>query len=173
MVVVGGLRVRLTFESVFNMVNDSLTALGWFDAGRSHGDVTFRSEPVDSEDEVPLNTLVLVGEDRTSSDIELGSVYAEHTRIFYLDFYAESYSLGEHVIYDLQDLLEGRYPSIGRGAPTVTVYDYRVTPTPTEISVAEISDVIVDRARQFIKPWQKHWWSIQFIVTDEYGDENF
>jgi hypothetical protein len=84
MTIVGGLRTRLTFDSVYNMIEDSLTSLGWFDGGRQHLPLNFISEPVREEDEVQLNTLVLTAEDGGSSEVEIGSNFAEHRRSFYL-----------------------------------------------------------------------------------------
>ncbi len=172
MAIVGGLRTRLIFDSIYNMINDSLTSLGWFDAGREHLPVSFISEPLDHEAEVALNTLALSADNAVSFDIEMGSNYSEHRRVFFLDFYAESHSLGEHFAYDLRDLLEGRMPSIGRSAPIVAVYDYRTQPTPPQIATVHLDFVSVERANDFVKPWQKNWWSIAFTVTDYYGDEN-
>lgn len=172
MAIVGGLRTRLIFDSIYNMINDSLTSLGWFGAGREHLPIQFLAEPVDEENEIALNTLALFAEDGSSLDIELGSNYATHNRNYYLDFYAENHALGEHLIYDVRDIIEGRMPSIGRIAPVASVYDYRVTPTPPEIFVVEFDFVQIDRAHDFIKPWQKHWWSCSFVMQDEYGDEN-
>lgn len=172
MTIVGGLRSRLIFDSVYNMINDSLTSLNWFAGGREHLPITFLSEPIDDEDEVALNTLVLTAEDTGTFDIELGSNYAEHNRSYYVDFYAESHSLGEHVIYDVRDIIQGRMPSISRTHPSATVYDYRTQPTPPQIATVHFDFVTVDRATKFVKPWEKHWWSCAFLVVDSYGDEN-
>jgi len=170
---VGGLRVRLAFSSLYNMLNTSLTSLGWFDAGREHLPITFLGEPVDDENEVPINTLVLTGESVFTSDIELGSARSEFSRQFYLDFYAESHALGEHLAFDLRDILEGRMASIGRTGPVVSLYDYTITPTPPVFSVAEIESVFVDRALPGgAASWKKNWWSLSFRVVDYYTDES-
>lgn len=171
MAIVGGLRHRLLFDSVYNMINDSLTGLGWFDAGREHGAIRFIADPIDPDQEVPYNTLALSSEPGISFDIELGSNYANHNTIFYLDFYAESNSLGLHVAMDLRDVIEGRMPSIGRNAPIVRIYDYRTQPASPQIGYAEIDDVTVDKVNNFTKPWQKDWWSLAWNVQDTYGDE--
>ena len=169
---VGGLRVRLVFDSLYNMINTALTDLGWFDLGRSHGDITFIPEPVDDSVEVPMNTLGLTGEDVFTTDLEMGGPRGEHVRQFYLDFYAENHALGQHVAFDLRDILQGRMASIGRDGPVFTIYDYTVTPTPTEIGVGEIEGVFVDRAPAGSEEWRKNWWSVAFRVLDHYGNES-
>lgn len=174
MAIVGGLRQRLIFDSIYNMVNDSLTSLGWFDAGRAHEDVTFLSEPVQEDQEVKVNTVVLTAEDIGEIDIEVGSNYAEHPRTYYLDVYAEGYSVGEHLAYDIRDIIGGRMPSISRDYPGARIYDYTQS-TPPQIAFVEFEFIQVDRSLrsgQFIKPWEKYWWSIAFQVVDTYGDEN-
>jgi hypothetical protein len=75
-------------------------------------------------------------------------------------------------IYDVRDILEGRMPSIGRVAPIIPIYDYRTTPTPPLISTAHIDFVSVDRGVQYVKPWQRNWWSVVFLLSDTYGDED-
>lgn len=174
MTIVGGLRSRLVYDSVWNMINDALTSIGWFDAGREHEDLTFLPEPVDPDEEVKLNTVVLTAEDAGTFDIEVGSQFADHNRTFYVDIYAENYSLGEHLAFDLRDIIEGRWPSHGRDYPGTHIYDY-TQGTPPTIGFLEFDFVTVDRAiqsGQFVKPWQKYWWSIAFTATDSYGDEN-
>ncbi len=171
-IIVGGTRVRAVFDSVYNEVNTALAALGWFDSGRQHSDIVFRTEPYADKEEVPLNTLILVsGDSRVNQSVELGSDYSEHRRDFFLDFYAESQSLGEHVTFDIRDLLEGRMPSISRSEPEIDLYDYSQA-TPTFIRALEVEFVDVDRAHNFAFPWQKHWYSVSFTTVDCYGNED-
>lgn len=172
MTIVGGLRIRLLYDSLYNEIERALTALGWFDSGRRHLPINFIDEPIDESEEVSFNTLVLYAEDGDSLQEEMGSALAEHRRTFYLDFYAENTAVGEHMIFDLQAMLEGRMPSISRDTNYFTVYDYRQA-TPPAIATAEIGeDVIVDRAVVYNYPWQKNWFSCQFTVSDFYGTEN-
>ena len=172
MTVVGGLRARLIFDSVYNMINDSLTDLGWFDSGREHLPIQMTAEMLDPENEIPFNTLTLSADDITSADVEIGSTYAEHNRFYFIDFYAENDAVGEHMIFDLRDILDGRMPSIGRSAPTVDVYDYRTQPAPPKIFYVEIEGVFVERSGSFVKPWQRYWWTISFSTLDYYANEN-
>jgi hypothetical protein len=170
MVVVGGTRVRIVYDSIYNEINRALTALGWFDAGREHLPITFRTLPVDDETGVPPNTLVLVSEDEFFNESELGSPYGEHTRQYYLDFYAESQPLGEHVIFDCRDILEGRMASIGRDGPVIPLMNYSIA-TPVEIGTLDVEFVQVDRGHLFQYPWQKFWYSCSFTILDYYGNE--
>lgn len=174
MTIVGGLRQRLIYDSLFYEIERILDALGYLTAGPSGSSfipVTLLNEPVDDRTEVPLNTCVLVGEDKRSDPWEMGSNYAEHVRTFYVDLYAQSLSVGEQIIFDLEAALEGRMSSIGRGSASFEIYDYTQA-TPPVIAVGQIEDVSTDRGRSFSYPWEKYWWSIQFQVIDKYGDED-
>lgn len=168
--IVGGLRSRLIFDSTFKVLNDSLIALGWFAGGRHHSPITFVPDEQDVETQVPLNTLALSDENVTSDDIELGSKLADNVRYFYLDFFAEEDALGKHVIGDCRDILEGRMLSIGRTGPVIPVYDFSQA-TPPLVFYAAVDNVRIDRAHSFPHPWAKHWYSIQFTLTDTYSDD--
>lgn len=168
---VGGLRSRLVKDSLFNMIEAALEDLGWFDTGRQHAPITFRSYPYDEEEQVAVNSLALSDEDLVVLEQELGSIFAEHDWQFFIDFYAEDNALGVHMAHDLEAILAGRMPSIGRASPNFPVYDYTLA-TPEVIAWCEIEDVVVDRARGFPKPWQKFWYVVSFNVLDYYGNED-
>lgn len=170
-IIVGGLRSRLIFDSTYKVINDGLTALGWFAGGRHHAPVTFVPDEQDVETEVPLNTLALSDENVSSAEIELGSMLSDNTRTFYLDFFAEEDALGKHLIGDCRDLLQGRMPSIGRTGPAIAIYDFRQA-TPPVVFYVQVEGVRIDRAHNFPHPWAKHWYSIQFDLVDSYSDEN-
>jgi hypothetical protein len=70
----------------------------------------------------------------------------------------------------VRDILAGRMSSIDRIAPQITVLDWRQA-TPTEIFRVELEDFVVDRAKDFPKPYQKFWYACRFTVIDAYGDE--
>jgi hypothetical protein len=172
MTIVGGLRARLLYDSLYNEIERALTELGWFDPGRSHLPVRMINQPVPESEEIQLNTLVLYAEDGDTLQYEVGSDLSEHRRTFYLDLYAENISVGEHLIFDCQAILEGRMRSVGRTSHFFDVYDYTQA-TPPVIAVAEIGeDVIIDRAVRYSFPWQKNWYSCQFTVSDYYGNED-
>ena len=57
---------------------------------------------------IQLNTIAISDEEITTSDVELGSVLAEHRLLFYIDIYAESKAIGRHLSGDIKDILEGQ-----------------------------------------------------------------
>lgn len=169
--IVGGLRARLIRESLYQLLNDNLSSLGWFNSGRYHGAISFNSEPVSIQDEIPLNTLALSDDEMDDEFLEMGSNLSENSWTFYVDFYAESDALGLHLIRDIRDILGGRYgSSLSRDRSAFPVYDYRQA-TPSVAFYCDIENVFVDKALAFQKPWQKHWYSCQFQVIDSYADE--
>lgn len=168
---VGGLRARLIRDSLYQMIKDGLTNLEWFDPGRHHAPINWRESEVSTTEEIPLNTLALSDGDTLTQDWEMGSDMSEHSWDFFIDFYAEDSAVGIHLIRDVKDLLEGRFPSIGRVAPVFTVHDYSQANTPA-LFTCEIENVDVDKAHTFTKPWQKHWYAIALTVLDYYGNEN-
>lgn len=172
MAIVGGLRARLIRESIFNAVYDALDSLDWFDAGRQHTQISFRSEPIDINQQIPINTIVLTDEDIIDFDQEMGSILAEHRWTMYIDFYAENQALGLQVVRDIRDIISGRFPSTGQTSPHIQVYDYR-TSTPSPLFTVEIEDAIVDRARDFPEPWRRFWYAVRFTVVDVYADEDY
>lgn len=164
----GGLRQRLIKDSLYNMVNDSLDNLGWYDPGRSHRPINFIARTVPPEEEIPLNTVVLSPGDLSEEEWEMGSMLAEHSWIFYVDIYAESDAIGSHFIGDIRDIMAGRHEDAGRTRPNFPVYDYRQATPPVEF-YCDIEDVAIDRAVDFPRPWQKHWYVCRFLVVDYYG----
>lgn len=167
---VGGLRARLIKDSVHSTLRTSLSALGWFTPGASHSPVTLLAEPVAVDTEVPFNTLAISDEVSTTDEIEMGSRLSDVPWTFFVDFYAENDSIGLHMIRDIKDILEGRFPSIGRNAPIIPVYDYTLA-TPVQIFVVEVEDVRVDKAHDFPQPWLRHWRECNFTIIDTYEDE--
>jgi hypothetical protein len=170
MTVYGGLRQRYIRDSLYNMIRDSLDALGWFDAGRAHLPIMMIAKPVDTEDEIPLNTLSVSSGDLEGDEWELGSMMAEHSWMFYVDFYGENESVATHLIGDVRDILAGRHPDANRTRTNFPVYDYSLA-TPTILFYCDIEEVMVDRALDFPRPWQKHWYACRFVVVDYYGRE--
>jgi hypothetical protein len=169
--IIGGLRHRLIKESLYAMIKDSLTSLGWFDPGRVNNAVTLRTVPFEQSQEIPANTAVLSTEDLTGVEGELGSNMGDFSWTCYLDFYAESDAVGQHFIGDVFEVLSGRMSSIGRGRTSFAVYDYR-QPTPPLLFYCDLEEVVIDRAHDFPNLWQKHWFAARFFVIDAYGDEN-
>jgi hypothetical protein len=170
MAYVGGLRARLIFDSLANMLETALDDLGWFDSGRQHRPINFRTVEYDPDQEIPLNSLIICDLGTSNSYEEMGSLLSEHVWGFFVDFYGEDKAISMHMIRDVQAILEGRMPSIGRYNNTFKVYDYTQA-TPSEIFTCEIENVDVDRAHDFPKPWQKFWYSCAFSVLDYHSDE--
>jgi len=168
---VGGLRARLIWDSLYEMLHDALDDLGWFDAGRQHSSINMISQPVSETIEIPLNTLTVVGEDITSEEIELGSLLSEHPWTFWVDFYAEDDVIGLHLIRDVKDILEGRMASISRGSPTLSVLDYTAN-TPSQIFVCDIENVEINRGRHTSAGVERAWYGCAFDVVDTYGGED-
>lgn len=168
---VGGLRYRLVVDSVYETVRASLAALGWFDAGRQHAPINLRPEPVDWDEEVPPNTIAVSASISSSEPAEMGSNLEDETHAFYADVFAENDSLGRHLAHDLRDILRGKFPSIGRGRPSVQVFDMTVDP-PVPLFYVDIDNVVADKAVAAAHPWQRHWWAVRFDVLDSYGDED-
>lgn len=168
---VGGLRARLIHDSVYSMLYTALASLGWFTASPSHSPITFNSEALSTNVEVPFNTLALADEGSRGEGIELGSLLQENRWTMWVDFYAENDSISLHLIRDVHDILEGRMPSIGRSRPVIDVYDYTLA-TPVVIFEVEIEDVHTDKAQDFPQPWLKSWRACGFTIVDTYDDED-
>lgn len=167
---VGGLRARFIKDSIFYCLHTALTDLGWFDAGRQHAPISFNGFVTPNLDPIPINSVSLSDESMHNVDLELGSTAVMTTWVFYVDFYAEDDDLGKHLINDVRDILGGRMSTIGRPDASVPVYDWRMA-TPTKVFTVGIDNLMIDRAHDFPKPWQKHWYTCRFDVTDAYGDE--
>lgn len=170
MPVVGGLRTRLVFMSFQEMLRTSLEQLGWFDDGRKHQPINFITRPPDWAETVAFNSIAVTLEDVSDIDAELGSNLSEDRWTYSVDIYCEKDSVGIHLINDIRDILRGKIPTIGRSGPTLPVWDY-LAATPTPIFNCDIERVTVDRARNFPKAWQQHWWAARCDVVDTYGDE--
>lgn len=168
---VGGLRARLIQDSVYNMVHDCLEDLGWFDSGRQHQPVTMIPEALENDTEIKPNIIALDDDNINSIDSEMGSNLAEHQWDMVFDIYAEDNAVGKAIALDIRDILQGRFTSLGRVAPVVTVYDYTMA-TPSPIFKCDLENVSYDRVRSATKTWQKFWFVVFFTVVDEYGNDS-
>lgn len=168
--VVGGLRQRLIRDSIYHCIYDALDARGWFDSGRKHLPIQFTGDITPQDEEIAFNSLALSDESLDETDLEMGSTAVETEWTFYLDFFAEDDSIGKDVIGDIRDILGGRMSSVGRSDASVEVMDYRMA-TPTPLFRVYVENIIQDRAHDFPKPWQKHWYLVRFTVLDYYTDD--
>jgi hypothetical protein len=139
----GGLLDRLILMSARHMVKDSLTALGWFDAGRYHEPITWLEEQVPTWEKLEANTIIVSLDTMEDEPAELGSSLTIDDHALIVDVYAKTEGLARHLAGDCRDILRGKMPSIGRTAPVLDVLDYRQA-TPTRVSFADIEKVHVD-----------------------------
>lgn len=168
---VGGLRVRLIQDSVFDMLQDSLDALGWFDAGRDHEDVELVDEEPDWNSPITPNKISVIIESINDSDAEMGSNLMEERHSVFIDIYAEDDATGIHLSNDIRDILRGKMPSIDRGWPQIEIYD-KTLATPAVIFNVDVEDARWDRGRNFAEEWLKHWFVVSCDLVDVYGDED-
>lgn len=168
--VVGGRRVRFIRDSMRNMIRDAMADRGWLSPGRRHAPITIISRTSDWDEEVAMNTLAISLGDVSDFELELGSNLMEDRHTCYLDFYAESETLGLEVAHDLRDILRGKIASIGRTDSVLDVYDYSLA-TPVRIFGCLLEDIVVDRASGFSEAWRRNWFAIRCDIVDEYGDE--
>lgn len=169
--IVGGTRDRLIHDSLYHMIQDSLRDLGWLDSGRRHRPVTIVAEPVPEDTQLVPNIVAISDEATIMEEVEMGSNLTEYRWEYWVDVYGESLPIARHLAGDIRTILEGKYNSIGRSAPTVTVYDWSMA-TPMEVFSCNVENVEFDRSRFYSKPFQKYWYMIRFEVVDTYGDED-
>jgi hypothetical protein len=168
--VIGGRRVRFIRDSARFMVRDALEERGWLATGRRHLPIQIIPAPNDWDEPLALNTLAVSMGDVDDSELELGSNLTEDRHGLYLDFFAESETLGLEVAHDLRDILRGKVQAIGRTRPIIEVFDWSLA-TPAQLFVCQIQNVAVDRAQGFSDAWRKNWFSVSCDVVDEYGDD--
>jgi hypothetical protein len=168
--IVGGLRTRFIKDSFFDYMEDKLTLLGWFNPNREHIPISLFEEALPNDEEIPFNSLTVEWATYTYEDIEVGSRLGEHTHTVYVDFYAENDALGMHLINDVAAIFDGRLTAIGATSPTFPVLNQEQA-TPTEIFRCEITDVRIDKARDFPAKWQKFWWSCRLGVLDTFSTD--
>lgn len=159
----GGLRDRLIHESILQNIVTHLTSLGWFDVGRQHQPITVIDEYPDETGEVAYNTLAITMGDAGGITTELGNTAEDHEIIMFVDFFAESDSLGRHVIGDIYKYL--------RTNNIQQVRDYEAPLTPVIFTVEVDDDVEKRRPSTVAYRWQKHWQICSFTVID-YGRTN-
>lgn len=168
---VGGLRNRLIKESFYRMLRAALDDLGWLDTDEWFDPVTVRSTFVDDEEEIVPNVVALADDDQLSAELEMGSNLTEFRLPYFIDVYAQSAAVGQHLATDIRDILQGRFPSIGRNASNFTVMNYAQA-TPTDLFTCDIEEIEVNRAHNFTKEYEKYWYAIYCEIVDSYGDED-
>lgn len=154
----GGLRDRMLFDSVMNVIVDDMTTQGWFDAGREHGAITVVDEFPTEQDEVALNTLAFSFQAATGTDMEMGSMSEDHTVAIFIDFFSEGDALGRHLMGDIYAYI--------RENMQFDVYDYRQATPPVEFVATVEGEVDEHTPVRAVNSWQKHWYVIDFQVND-------
>lgn len=168
--VVGGLKVRLIRESIFQYITAALEDLGWFDPTiPAQNPVIFESKAQDQDQEIKFNTAALSDENDRESGWQLGDNNIENTWQMYLDIFAESDALGLHFVQDIAAVLRGKFVTLGYDKPSFEVFDYRQA-TPPVLFSCDIENIDVDKAHGFLKPWLQHWYSVAFDVVYPDGD---
>ncbi len=163
----GGLRDRLILRALYDLVEDILITLGWFDAGRQHLAINLIGRAVDDHEVIPLNTLAVSAENVDSEDAEIGSLLEVQQHPYFIDFYAEDDAVGASLIADVREGLKGKLA--GRTGPVLDVFDTTLA-TPALAFSCILEDVTTDRAHGFTEEHRRHWYSCALVVVDEQVD---
>ena len=173
----GGLRSRLILDSTRLTIVAGLSALGWFDGTvydtppgpRRHQPLRYIPRPVTWQEVIAPNCVAVSSEESRDDAHGLGGEI-EDILSLYVDVFGESDPLGWQITVDIEDILLGKMPDIGRFGPIVDVYDLRMA-TPTPFTQVEIDDVFTDRAEGQAREWQSHWFMTRVVLNDDYSDE--
>ena len=165
-IVEGGLRARLIHDSFEEHVRSILTARSWFAAGRAHAPITFLSKPLNWDEPIDINTIAITSSDVDGLEMEMGSNMMEDRWTYYVDFFAENEAVGTDLSNDIRDGLRGKLPSAGFTRTSFPVLDFREA-TPSVLFHCETENVLLDRAKDFPKPWLRWWYSIRVDIVDE------
>ena len=167
--IVAGLRARLLHDSFQNLVEEALALLGWFDTDRAHKPVRFFHEPVDWDQAIVFNSMVVVARSRITDYIEVGSNLTQDSVTVGVDIYGESESFTLDIANDVKDILRGRLtPAASRG--TFEILDLQLA-TPVPIGHAVITNVRATRVPpQIGQVYTRHWFGVDATVLDTYYD---
>jgi hypothetical protein len=173
----GGLRTRFIADSIRVAIVGALSELGWFDATihddppgtRRHAPLRYVPRPVKWDVTVEPNAVAISTEDVLSGEHGLVGEVEDSMRM-YVDIFAQSDELGWQLAHDTRDILLGKMPDIGRGAPEIEIFDLRLA-TPAAFTVVDIEKPLIDRAESESRDWRNRWYMVRFDVSDEYHDE--
>lgn len=162
----GGQRARAVRSSLFRYLNGCLTNLGYFSTTGNFTPVSFIDEipQFESNRVIAPNTLAVIDGESETKDIEMGSYYGQHNWDYILEFYAENDAIGLQVSKDMQACLEGRYPGVSSGYPSITLYDYSLA-TPAPIGTLDVENIISTRMSG-PQPWMRYWYAVRFTLID-------
>lgn len=156
---IGGARDRFIHESIKNNAVDHLTILGWFDSGRQHSPIVVIDEFPDENAEVAPNTLAFSLGDGSGVDLELGNNDESHEMVMFIDFFAESDSVGRHLRGDIYEFF--------RANERQPVFDYDSVGEPQFAQVEILDDIEKRKPDRAVNIWQKHWYVVSFTILDE------
>jgi hypothetical protein len=173
----GGLRNRLILDSTRLTIVAGLDALGWFDGTiydtppgpRRHRALRYIPRPVTWQEAIAPNCIAVSSEETRDEAHGLGGE-VEDLVTCYVDVFGESDPLGWQLAVDIEDILFGKMPDIGRTGPIIDVYDLRMG-APVPFTQVEIDDVLTDRAEGDAREWQTHWFMLRVALNDDYSDE--
>ena len=153
----GGLRDRFIAESVFEHINNELTAKNWFALDASHTPLTVVYSFPEDTDPVQKNTLAMSTGNADTAYVELGSLAFAKGIMLFFDFYAENDPIGQQLIGDIEHFLMKN--------PSLDVYDYENA--KAVLFQAQVEDAYVRRPVRVTQPWQKHWITLSVEIEDE------
>ena len=170
----GGLYDRLRFESYCRWIRHGLAELGWFDAGRRHQPVVFRTSAVRADEKITPNLIVVSDGPHDVEDAELGSNAGFDSTEVWVTIYSENDALGRQLRGDVFSMVTGRFPSIGADEPGFTVYDLRTIapddltypPTVDELGWVELERPAADREHDPATGDERNTW----YVVAYFGD---
>ena len=170
---VGGIRDRLIHDSLYHLVKNGLTALGWFNPSPTGytNPVQIIPEQVTWDQQLPLNTITIAPGNVSDQEFEIGSFAFRNEKQFYIDVYGENEALSIQISGDIRDILRGKFPDLGFSQATLDVLDYTQS-TPSKIFFCDIENVQVDRTQNFPHIWQKYLYSISLVLCDYYNNQD-
>lgn len=173
MSVYGGLRMRYIHGSLVNMIEDSLSALNWFNEDNSLmvNPLSIVNSPLDPLDEILPNKIFVGSTDMDDLGGEMGSSHlSDYHWDFFVDIIAENESVGTHLSGDIFNVVRGKLGSIGRFAPVLDVYDLGSN-SGEPFTSCDIEHISLQREKSFAKPFHRYWWSVSFTVVDSFYGE--
>lgn len=179
----GGWRERLIFDEFTRWLHAGLDALGRFGPLRqSDGDggyieipsITWRTQPLGKDEEIPINTLVVSTGTIEDQPGEIGSGFTVDGIRVWIDFYGANDDLAKQVTGDIRSICLGKYASIGYSYGGFMVTEQRPEsqrPDDSELGDelfwVEIEDVQREHAADAPRPELRHWYAVTCTLVDE------
>jgi hypothetical protein len=176
----GGQRDLFIYYSLWNCINDSLAALGWYDSTiydtppgtRVHHDVSLlKEQDVNWNEELVPNTIAFAPETYSDQTWELGSDFRENRWPFYCLILAESTDISMWLAGDIRDILRGKMSTIQRvGGPIVNIYNWSAA-TPYRVGYLEIEHATMLRPPTYSQKWQRYMCEVRWEALDYYDSD--